>query len=114
MLEPEFDREQLRKFNKRGYRSIAARYAQSAELMLIELEAELKLRPSVKLSDGDVWLIFPNATISIEGIIQSGRPGPIVTRNLRKWREGILKKASEVSDGGADQSNSEGRSRPDN
>ena len=44
MLEPEFDREQLRKFNKKGYRSVAARYAQSAELILIQLEAELKRR----------------------------------------------------------------------
>lgn len=43
MLEPEFDRKQLRKFNKKGYRSVAARYAQSAELMLIELEAENEL-----------------------------------------------------------------------
>ena len=60
---------------------------------IAQLEADLKRRPSIKLSDGDVWLVFPNATISIEGIIQSGRPGPIVTRNLRKWREGILKKA---------------------
>lgn len=63
------------------------------EQVIAQLEAELKLRPSVKLSDGDVWLVFPNATISIEGIIQSGRPGPIVTRNLRKWRDELIKKA---------------------
>lgn len=42
MFEPEFDREQLREFNKKGYRSVAARYAQSAELMLIKLEDEIE------------------------------------------------------------------------
>jgi len=41
MLKPEFDREQLRTFNKKGYRSVAARYAQSAELMLTELEEKI-------------------------------------------------------------------------
>ena len=35
---PEFTREQLREFNKKHYGSVAARFAQSAEEMLIELE----------------------------------------------------------------------------
>ena len=34
----EFTREQLREFNKKHYGSVAARFAQSAEEMLIELE----------------------------------------------------------------------------
>lgn len=38
---PEFTREQLREFNKKGYTSVAARFARSAEEMLIELERKL-------------------------------------------------------------------------
>lgn len=52
--------------------------------------------PQVKISDGDAWLIFPDAMISIEGICRFGAPGPIVKRNLRKWRDGV------VSENGSD------------
>ena len=47
-------------------------------------------RPSVKVSDGDVWLVFNDAMISIEGLCKSGTPGPIVRRSLRRWRDDIL------------------------
>lgn len=46
--------------------------------------------PGVKISDGDVWLIFPDAMISIESICNSRAPGPIVKRNLRAWRDKAL------------------------
>ncbi len=49
----------------------------------------LEKGPSIKISDGDVWLIFPDTLISIEAIC-NGSPGPIVQRNLRKWRDKIL------------------------
>ncbi len=47
-------------------------------------------RCMVKVSDGDVWLVFPNATISIEGICKFGTLGPIVRNNLRAWRDKTL------------------------
>ena len=53
-------------------------------------EWHLGNRPSVKVSDGDVWLVFPDALLSIEGICSFGAPGPIVKRNLRKWRDALL------------------------
>ena len=62
---------------------------EQAKSRLNEYETR-KERPSIKISDGDVWLVFPNTTISIEGICRFGTPGPIVKRNLREWREGIL------------------------
>lgn len=46
--------------------------------------------PKVQISDGDVWLHFPYASLSIEGICKFGVPGPIVRRNLRKWRDALL------------------------
>ena len=51
---------------------------------------ELKNKPTIKIADDDVWLVFPNVTISIEGICKFGMPGPIVRQNLRKWRDEIL------------------------
>ena len=65
---------------------------------LEERVQELEQRPSIKVSDEDVWLIFPSVMISIEGICKSGMPGPIVRRNLRRWRDDVLAKPSEVSD----------------
>ncbi|KKK68677.1 hypothetical protein LCGC14_2941650 [marine sediment metagenome] len=44
----------------------------------------------IRISDGDVWLHFPNAAISIEGICRFGAPGPIVKKNLRAWRDEAL------------------------
>ena len=44
----------------------------------------------VQISDGDVWLHFPDAAISIEGICRFGAPGPIVKKNLRAWRDKAL------------------------
>lgn len=64
------------------------------ECMQNEIDV-LRERPAIKMSDGDVWLVFPDATVSIEGICRSRGPGPIVKRNLRKWREGILDKEDE-------------------
>ena len=58
-----------------------------------QLEAENEQRPSIKVSDGDVWLVFPNAMISVEGICKFGQPGPIVRSQLRKWRDALLAKA---------------------
>ena len=57
----------------------------------LEAEHSSEFRPLVKVSDGDVWLIFPDAMVSIEGICKLGVPGEIVKRNLRKWRDGVLK-----------------------
>ena len=54
------------------------------------LEQRVEGLPGVKISDGDVWLIFPNTMISIEGICRYGAPGPIVKRNLRAWRDKAL------------------------
>ncbi len=56
--------------------------------------------PGIKVSDGDVWLIFPNTMISIEGICRFGAPGPIVKRNLRKWRDEILHNAPKKEEDG--------------
>lgn len=64
-----------------------------AESRINEYET-LKNRPSIKISDGDVWLVFPDAMISLDRILLS-KPGPIVERNLRKWRDGILERKSE-------------------
>ena len=61
-----------------------------AKRRLNEYEVQ-KDAPSTKISDGDVWLIFPDAMLSIEGICSSGAPGPIVKRNLKKWRDALLK-----------------------
>lgn len=55
-----------------------------------ENEALRKQNPKVQISDGDVWLHFPYASLSIEGICKFGMPGPIVRRNLRKWRDALL------------------------
>jgi len=60
---------------------------------IAQLEAENERSPSIKVSDGDVWLVFPNAMISIEGICKFGRPGPIVRRQIREWRDSWLVKA---------------------
>ena len=54
------------------------------------LKRENEQKPSIKMSDGDVWLVFPDAILSIEGICNFGAPGPIVKRNLRKWRDALL------------------------
>jgi hypothetical protein len=44
----------------------------------------------IRISDGTVWLHFPNAAISIESIYRFGGPGPIVKKNLRAWRDKVL------------------------
>ncbi len=54
--------------------------------------AALEQRVEIKISDGDVWLVFPDTMISIEGICRFGAPGPIVKRNLRRWRDEALAK----------------------
>ena len=61
-------------------------------------EWHLGSQPSVKVSDGDVWLVFPNTLISIEGICSSGAPGPIVKRNLKQWRDALLTKEANGED----------------
>ena len=48
--------------------------------------------PSIKVSDGDVWLVFPDASVSIEGLLTGGTRGPIVKKNIRKWRDALLTK----------------------
>lgn len=65
-----------------------------SEKLRAELET-LKERPAIKVSDGDVWLVFPDTMVSIEGICRMGAPGPIVKRNLRRWRESILETTHE-------------------
>ena len=57
------------------------------ECPLCVCEAENERRPDVKVSDGDVWLVFPNATVSIEHICSHS--GPLVRSNLRKWRDAL-------------------------
>ena len=59
---------------------------------VVWLEAKLSKMEGleIRISDGDVWLHFPNAAISIEGICNSRAPGPIVKRNLRAWRDKAL------------------------
>lgn len=57
-----------------------------------ENEALREQKPTVQISDGDVWLHFPGASLTIEGICKFGQPGPIVRRNLRKWRDALLAK----------------------
>ena len=54
------------------------------------LQVERDALPGIKISDGDVWFIFPNAMISIEGICRFGAPGPIVKKNLRAWRDKFI------------------------
>lgn len=54
------------------------------------LPKQVERLPEVKISDGDVWLIFADAMISIESICNSRAPGPIVRRNLRAWRDKAL------------------------
>ena len=54
------------------------------------LQVERDALPGIKISDGDVWFIFPNAMISIDGICRFGAPGPIVKKNLRAWRDKAL------------------------
>ena len=54
-----------------------------------ELKQENEHRPAIKISDGDVWLLFPNVMLSIEGICKY-KVGPIVKRNLMKWRDALL------------------------
>ena len=60
---------------------------------LMHLLAECERRPSIKIADGTVWLVFPNAIISIDAI-GVGR-GPIVKKNLRTWRDKILEAGSD-------------------
>jgi len=44
----------------------------------------------VRISDGDVWLHFPDVAISIDGICRFVSLGPIVKKNLRAWRDKAL------------------------
>jgi len=63
------------------------------EVFADEVEAlrrQMDELPGIKISDGDVWLIFPNVTISIEAICEGGARGPIVKKNLRAWRDKAL------------------------
>ena len=52
------------------------------------LQRQVKRLPSIKIADGTVWLVFPNAMINIDSI--GARRGPIVKKNLRAWRDKIL------------------------
>ena len=62
-----------------------------------ELEATVERGPKLKIVDGDVWLSFDeSALISVEAII--GGRGPIVKRNARKWRDGVLADLENESD----------------
>ena len=72
--------------------------AEDVEAMLNEhaaLKREKEQKPDIKISDGDVWLVFPDVMLSIEGICKFGTPGPIVKRNLRKWRDALLESEGE-------------------
>ena len=65
----------------------------AAEDALLDMYLDDETNLSVKVSDGDAWLVFPNAALSIEGICKFGAPGPIVKRNLREWRDAYLEQA---------------------
>ena len=54
--------------------------------------AKLEQRPDIKISDGDVWLVFPNASISIDGLCAGGVRGKITRHNIKKWRDALLTK----------------------
>lgn len=60
--------------------------AKALEAKLEALERGL----TIKISDGDVFLVFPDTMISIEGMCRFGMLGPIVRQNLRTWRDEIL------------------------
>lgn len=50
---------------------------------------KLEIRPKLRVVDGDVWLSFDDAAlISVEAII--GGRGPVVKKNVRKWRDSVL------------------------
>lgn len=54
-----------------------------------KLEAVVERGPKVKIVDGDVWLSFGDqALVSVEALI--GGRGPIVQKNVRKWRDNVL------------------------
>ena len=52
--------------------------------------SSLEQRPAIKISDGDVWLVFPNALISIDGLCAGGVRGKITRHNIKKWRDALL------------------------
>lgn len=52
--------------------------------------SQLEQRPAIKVSDGDVWLVFPNASISIGGLCAGGVRGKITRHNIKKWRDALL------------------------
>ena len=60
----------------------------AADSRIKELQRQMEILPSIKIADGTVWLVFPGAIISIDAI-GAGR-GPIVKKNLRKWRDTLL------------------------
>ncbi len=59
-----------------------------------KLQKQVEKLPDIKISDGDVWLVFPNAMITIEAICEGGARGPIVQKNIRAWRDKTLEAES--------------------
>ena len=54
-----------------------------------KLEAIAERGPKLKVVDGDLWLSFDDsALISVEAII--GGRGPIVKKNVRKWKDRVI------------------------
>ncbi|KKM17851.1 hypothetical protein LCGC14_1671600 [marine sediment metagenome] len=63
---------------------------------IVASQKQAERLPGIKIADGTVWLVFPGATISIDAI--GARRGPIVGKNLRTWRDKILKGADMLND----------------
>ena len=56
-----------------------------------KLEAIVERGPEIRIADGDVWLSFGKyAQVSVEALIEGRGRGPIVKKNMKKWRDDIL------------------------